>query len=291
MSLLGRFGNGMYMASYSFAMLWSHPGLLIYLGVAAFIYFVAQLLVYNMPAIGFAGDEFTLFIGMQGLQYSLLEFSHWLYQGLLLIVTFAYVFIITFLHVCLIRHTMAIIYEDSERAHVLVVLKKSMAALARITQWSIIFTIISLVLRIIAITTYSDKLIFSLGLILVIGLVGCWSLITFFVLPIIAVHNVGIWRALKTSFKMVKSLLIEIVGAQTWMALIVILTFLPLSIVLRVLGHGSGFGIMVFYFITTLLTVFSAYIILSAQTVVKTKLYYYYVQPLEEMAFLSYPHF
>lgn len=291
MNMSERFRNGIYMASNSFAMLWDHPVLLVYLGVAALVYLLVQLLVYNIPIIGFAGDELTIFIGMQGLQYSLLEFSQWLYQGFLVILTFIYVFVITFLHVCLIRHTLAIIYDDMDKAKVTAVLRKSVTSVGRITMWSIIFTAISLVLRIIAISTYSSKATFSLGLILVITVVACWALTTFFVLPIIAVHDIGIWRALKTSFKMVKSLLVEIIGAQAWMALIGLLTFIPLSIVLRILGQGSGAGTLVLSFGMTLLTIFSAYIILSAQTVLKTKLYYYYVQPLEEMAFLSYPHF
>jgi len=291
MNVQERFRNGMYIASHSFAMLWDHPGLLIYLGVAALVYLLGQLLVYNIPMIGFAGDELTIFIGMQGLQYSLIEFSQWLYQGLLVILTFFYVFIITFLHICLIRHTLAIIYDDMDKAKVAAVLRKSLTSLKRITMWSIIFTAISLILRLIAISTYSSRATFSLGLILVITVVAGWALSTFFVLPIIAVHDIGIWRALKTSFKMVRTLLIEIIGAQLWMALIGLLTFIPLFIVLRVLGQGSGVGTLVLSLVTTLLTVFSAYIILSAQTVLKTKLYYYYVQPLEEIAFLSYPHF
>jgi hypothetical protein len=291
MGMSERFRNGVYMASNSFAMLWDHPGLLIYLGGAAFVYLLVQLLVYNIPMIGFAGDELTIFIGMQGLQYSLVEFSQWLYQGFFVLLTFMYVFAITFLHVCLIRHTLAIIYDDKDKAKILVVLRKSVISLGRITIWSILFTGISLVLRVIAFSTYSSKASFSLGLIVVIMVVASWALATFFVLPIIAVHTIGIWRALTTSFKMVTSLLVEIIGAQAWMALISLLTFIPLSIVLRVVGQSSGMGTLVISFGITLLTVFSAYIILSAQTVLKTKLYYYYVQPLEEMAFLRYPHF
>lgn len=291
MSLKERFFNGVYTASHSFAMLWTHPELLLYLGLAAIVYFLAQVLVCNIPLIGFAGDELTLFIGMQGLQYSLIEFTHWLYHGLLVIVTFVYVFIITFLHVCLIRHTFAILYESSDKAHVCVVLRNSCTALGRIAQWSILFTFISLVLRIIAVSTYSTTAIFSIGLVFVIILVTCWSLLTFFVVPIIAIHKVSIWRAIKTSYKMVKSLLLEIIGAESWICVISLLTFIPLSIVLHVLGQGSGFGILVMTAITTLITVFAGYIILSAQTVLKTKLYYYYIQPLQEMAFLSYPHF
>ena len=291
MNVRERFCNGIYMASNSFAMLWFHPKLLIYLGFAAIIYFFAQILVYNMPMPGFAGDELTIFIGMQSLQYSLIEFTHWIYNGLLLIVTFAYVFIITFLHVCLIRHVLAILYEDPERARIRVVLSRSWAALGRIVVWSVIFTAISLMLRIIAVSTYASKTTFSLGLIVVVMLVGCWSLLTFFVLPIIAVHNISIWRAIRTSYTMVKSLFIEIVGAECWIGLIALLVFMPLSIVLHVLGRGSGGEFLIVSLIITLITVCASYIILSVQTVLKTKLYYSYVQPLEELAFLSYPHF
>lgn len=291
MSIQERFRKGIYMASHSFAMLYAHPKLLVYLGFAAVMYFFAQVLVYNMPMIGFAGDEITIFIGMQGMQYSLIEFTHWLYQGLFVIVTFAYGFIITFLHVCLIRHVLAIIYEDESRARIRVVLTKSWSAMSRIIAWSVLFTLMSLVLRVIAISTYSNKIAYPLGLLTVIFVVGCWSLLTFFVLPIIAVHNVTIWRAIKTSYTMVKALIVEILGAECWICVISLLTFIPLSIILRVLSQGSSFGFLLGSLMGTLVTVFAGYIILSAQTVLKTKLYYYYVQPMEEMAFLSYPHF
>ena len=291
MSVKKHFCNGLYMASNSFAMLWMHPGLLVYLGLAAIVYFIAQILAYNMPMIGFAGDEFTLFIGLQGLQYSLIELTHWIYQGILVLITFVYVFIITFLHVCLIRHVLAILYEDAERAQIKVVLKKSWSALGSIATWSVLFTCISLLLRVIAISTYSNKTSFSLGLMTVIILVAGWSLVTFFVLPIIAVHKVSIWRAIKTSFKMVKDIFFEIIGAECWMGLIAVLIFIPLSILLRVLSQGSGVGILIIFELVNLMTLLIGYIILSAQTVLRTKLYYYYVQPLEEMAFLSYPHF
>ena len=291
MRIQERFRNGMYMASNSFAMLWLHPKLLIYLGMAAIVYFFAQVLVYNMPVVGFAGDGLTLFIGMQGLQYSLIQFTHWIFHSALVLVTFAYVFIITFLHVCLIRHTLAILYEDAERARIRVVISKSWASRGRIVAWSILFTFISLVLRIIAISTYTSTATFSLGLVAVIALVVSWSFATFFVLPIIAVHNGSIWRAIRTSYKMVKDLMVEIIGAECWISLIAILTFIPLSIIVHVLGKGSSFGFMVVSLIATLATVFAGYIILSVQTVLKTKLYYYYVQSMQELAFLSYPHF
>lgn len=291
MSIKERFREGIYMASHSFAMLYANPKLLVYLGFAAAIYFLAQVLVYNMPMVGFAGDELTLFIGMQGVQYSFIEFTQWLHQGLLIIVTFVYGVIITFLHVCLIRHVLAIIYEDESRARISVVLSKSWAAIHRILAWSVLFTLMSLVLRVIAISTYSSKVAYPVGLVAVIIVVGCWSLLTFFVLPIIAVHDVTIWRAIKTSYKMVKTLFVEIIGAECWISVISFLIFIPLSIILRVLGQGAGYGQLMSSLIVTLVTVLAGYIILSAQTVLKTKLYYHYVQPMQEMAFLSYPHF
>jgi len=291
MNVWERFCNGIYTASNSFAMLWFHPKLLIYLGFAAITYFFAQILVYNIPMRGFAGDELTIFIGMQGLQYSLIEFTHWIYHGLLVMGTFVYVFIITFLHVCLIRHVLAILYEDTERARIRVVLRTSWSALGRITVWSIIFTSISSILRIIAVSTYTSKTTFSLGLVAIIMLVCCWSLLTFFVLPIIAVHNISIWRAIRTSYTMIKRLFVEVVGAECWIALTALLVFLPLSIILHVFGRGSGYEFLVVSLIITLMTICASYIILSVQTVLKTKLYYNYVQPMEELAFLSYPHF
>jgi hypothetical protein len=290
MSMPDRFRAGVYAASDSFAMLCGHPGLLVYLGIAALVYFFIQLLAYNVPMLGFAGDGLTVFIGMRGLQYSLLELSQWLYWGCLIVLTFAYVFIVTFLNVCLIRHTLAIIYDDMDKATVSVALRRSAMSVSRIAAWSVLFTCISLALSIIAISTYLGTVAFSLGLVFVVVAVACWSLVTFFVLPIIAVHDIGIWRALQQSFGILKTLIVEVVGAQAWMALIGVLIFIPLSIMLGVLSRGSGAGSRILSFMVTLLTIFFAYAILSAQTILKTRLYYRYVQLREELDFVSRRH-
>jgi hypothetical protein len=291
MSMQERFREGIYASSHSFAMLYAHKKLLIYLGIAAVLYFFVQVLVCNMPMIGFAGDELTLFIGMQGIQYSLIEFTQWLHQGILVIITFIYSFIITFLNICLIRHALALIYEDAERARVRVVLSKSWSAINRIFMWAVLFTVMRLILRVIALSTYASNLSYIIGLVLASILATCWSLLTFFVLPIIAVHDVSIWRAIKTSYKMVLSLFVEIIGAECWFGVISLLIFIPLSIILHAFGQGSSIGFLIGSMLSTLMTVFAGYIILSAQVVLKTILYYRYVQPMQEMAFLSYPHF
>lgn len=292
MTISERFWTGLYLASNSFAFLWQHPELFVYLGSAAFVYFVAQFFSYNMPIVGFAGDEVTMFIGMQGWQYSLIEFTHWIYQGIFFIGTYIYVFIITFLHVCLIRHTLAILYDDPDRAHVLVVLARSKQALWRVAGWSLIFTIVSLLLRIIAVSTYGARVTFSAGLILVMMLLVGWSLATFFVLPILAVHQVSIWKAMKTSLTIVRNIFWQIIGAEAWMGIIIIICFVPISIISRALGlNTTSFGLFILSGVLTMATVLISYIILSAHTVLKTKLYYYFIEPLQELAFLQFPQF
>jgi hypothetical protein len=149
----------------------------------------------------------------------------------------------------------------------------------------------SLLLRIIAFSTYTGHVFYILGLIIAVVLAGCWSLLTFFVLPVIAVHDVPIWRAIKTSYKMVADLVVEIIGAECWFGVISLLVFIPLSIILHICSLGTSTGLLVGSLLGTLVMVFAGYIVLSAQTVLKTKLYYRYVQPMQEMAFLSYPHF
>lgn len=275
MSMQARFCSGMYLASNSFAMLWTHPVLLIYLGLAAMIYFFAQIIVCNMG--GFSYSEFAFFSG--------------LFDVMLACITFAYIFLITFLNVCIVRHALAIVYDDPERARVFVVLKKTWSVMGRIVTWAFIFTFISTCMRLIAVSTHVNYTAFSLGFLLIILFVVFWFLTTFFVLPIIAVHDVAIWRAIKTSWQRSKLLMIEIIGAECWIGLIAILAFIPLSIILRILGQGTSFGSLIASLIVTLATVLVGYIILSAQAVLKTKLYCHYMQLDEEKSFLSYPHF
>lgn len=292
MSFSKQFWSGVYLASNSFAFLGQHPCLFVYLGIAAIFYFFVQLISYNMTIVGFAGDEITIFIGLQGWQYNLIGFTNWIHQGLFFIGTYAYVFVITFLHICLIRHVLAILYEDPDKAHVKVVLKNAVSATGRVAAWSLVFTLLSLFLRVIAISTYGSRATFSIGLIMVMLLVVSWSLGTFFVLPILAAHRVSLFKAIKTSMVMVKELWVEILGSQVWIAIIVLLCFIPCSIITHAFGvNTQNVGLFVLSFIMTLVTVLASFIILSAQTVLKTKLYYAFVEPRRELAFLQFPQF
>ena len=98
----------------------------------------------------------------------------------------------------------------------------------------------------------------------------------FFVAPSISLNNQDIISALKSSFSLVRILFVEILGSQCWIGLIALLCYAPLSIISHTLCTATSQGCSVGTLVTTGLIVLLSYIILSAQTILKTFLFYDY---------------
>lgn len=273
MNFAMRFWRGVYTASYSFTLMTQHPELLLYLGAAAPLYYLIQILFYNLPFIQFTGNELSVLMGMHGMHYSLTELANWLINSALLFTTFIYVFIINILNVALIIHATALVQHNQAQAHVGSSLKQTIKVLRKIFYWSVFFTIISLVLRALAVPTYNSLLIFPLYAFIIIFFAIAWFLLTFFVLTAIALNGQGIIESIKTSTALVRLLFIEILGSQCWIALVSVLCYAPLSIIVHALGSTNSQGYSLWALILTGVTVLLSYGILSAQTLLKSFLF------------------
>lgn len=273
MNFAERFWRGIYTSSYSFTLMTQHPELLVYLGAAAPLYYLIQILFYNLPFLQFTGNELSVLLGMHSMHYSLSELANWLMNSALICTTFVYVFIINILNVALIMHATALVQHKEADANVRSSLRKTVKVLRKIFYWSVFFTIISLIFRVLALPTSNSTLFFSFYSFMAILFAAVWFLLTFFVLTAIVLNDQSIFQSIKTSITMTRLLFIEILGSQCWVALVSVLCYSPLSIIAHALSSSNSQGYTLWALIITGITVFLSYVILSAQTILKTFLF------------------
>lgn len=270
MTICKRFWIGVYLAASSFWLLWLHKKLLAYLSFAALTFFCIQVFLYNLPLIGFAGDEFSLLIVLQGMQYQI-TISRWFYQVAFVIASFVYFFMLTVLHLGLINHTLAIVHGN-----VSIGIRKALAAVLKhwrmILKWSLLFVALYIGMHVIMISAayFNHPLAFvEIGMLYILML--GWSLLTFFVLPIIIAENRGVCQAIRRSFQLISAVFFEIIGAQCWVFIICILAIVPMVMFFRAMGSQAGLSFL--FVLMSWLIVAASYIVLSAQTVIKALLY------------------
>jgi hypothetical protein len=270
MRMLERFWIGVYLAAGSFWLLWLYKKLLIYLSCAAVIFFCMQVFLYNLPLLGFAGDEFSLLIALQGLHYQI-TISGWFYQIALVVGSFFYVFMLTFFHIGLIRHTLALVLGNSS-LRVSTVMMDTVQWWRTILNWALLFTALHLMMRfVMASGCCLHPFLVHVGTVLIYILMAGWSLLTFLVLPVIAIERQGVWHAIKRSQKLVSAVIIEIIGAQCWIMILCLLAIMPLIMLMKAVGSQTSVNVL--FVIMTWLVVFASYIVLSAQTVIRTLMY------------------
>lgn len=270
MGIVERFWIGIYLASNSFWLLWQHKKLLIYLSGTAIAYFFIQLFLYNVPLFGFAGDEFMMLITLQGLHYSL-EVAHWLYYVVLALATFGYICVLTFFHIGLIKHTLAILRGNVD-VSMRSILMSCLLVWRAILGWSALLTVISLFAHLVAVSSsYVHRWLSPFSIVLVLILLIVWSLITYLVTPVIAAEKVSVWQAIKRSALLVAIVLVEIIGAQCWILLITLLGIMPMVMIMHAISSQVGLSLL--FVLMTWVVVCACYIVLSAQAVIRALLY------------------
>jgi len=274
-----RIKKGVYLASNSFAMLWNHKILLIYLTISISTYFLMQMISYNL-----SGYDVCFSSGLQSLG-QLFDLSHWHHYLWLLLLTFVYVFLSTFVTIALIYH----VYKLNK--HESVTFKKSFGrALKKINLiviWSVIVTMLTYAIQLISNRVAQPKQFFN-PIMLIVSLLGlAWTLFTLMVLPIIALESTTIKDAFKQSKDMVLAMIPEILSGEFWIGLTALLAMIPFAIPMLFNLRIPA----VIVLIGTALIFCIGLIITTVQVIFKTFVYTYYMKPLEELKKLKYPRF
>jgi len=274
-----RLKKGIYLASSSFALLWKHKILSLYLAVTIGAYILTQLISYN---VGCYDLSFATGLHTVG---PLFDFSRWHHYLSQLLITFTFVLLYTFVTVALIYQTnqllgyqVAAITQSIRHAN-----KKGRLILI----WSLIITALAYTIQIISNRIMQPKQLYHPIMVLVSILGLAWSLFTLMVLPIITLERTTtIPHALTKSITIVKAIILEIISGEFWIALMAFLAMIPFAIPLfliqapkLLLLGATGCILAIIWIISTV------------QVIFKTMIYNYYMEPIEEMEVLKYPRF
>jgi len=271
MQVVKRFYAGMNLASDSFLLLWNNKKLLLYLLGLVGIYFLVQTVLSNMPLLGIPGDELSLIVTLQGLHYTIFELSRWFYSFAILLATFFYAFLLTFFNVALIKHTAAILHGATS-VSVRKMLRESASEWKKILFWALIFTIISYGLHTIAYSAgFLSYGLSSISLSIVSFIALLWLLATYVVLPLIALQKYNVFAAIIRSMTIVRAIFVELLGAQFWIFLVLVLCFAPLMILMQIFGDKGILG-LIHIFVSWIL-ILLGYVILTVQMILKVLLY------------------
>lgn len=126
-------------------------------------------------------------------------------------------------------------------------LRAAMKRLGPILGWSLIGATVGMILR-----TISERVGF-VGQIVVALLGGAWNIVTFFVVPTLAIEGIGPIAAIKTSFETIKKTwgesLIGNIGVSTAVGL---MALIPIPLMIAVMFTGSVWAILAVVVISAL---------------------------------------
>jgi len=272
---------GVTLASNSFALLWKHKILIVYLSASIGLYLLMQFISYNTNSC-----DISFATGIHSIG-PFFDLSHWHHYILLLIFTFAYVFLSTFVTVSLISHIGHCLKDMP--VGIIDNVHTAIKRINLILYWSLIITFLAYIIQLILSQIEQQRQFFHPIMVLV-GLLGlAWSLITLIVLPIITLEQTTLWKALEKSKNIVMSLLLEIIAGEFWIGLIAVLAMIPCTIPLLIKMNMQIPNI--FILSATVLIIITGWIISTVQVIFKTIVYTYYMKPIKELELLKYPRF
>lgn len=266
-SITKKYWAGIYTASDSFALIWKRPELLVYLTSTTLFYVIFDRLCTGKPFLGFIGYMLTV-IFTQPCATHTEQCIH-----LLLPLSFLYFFIITAAQVALVRHTMALVSQEKEQMRIARVASHVKKALSHILVWAMLITFINYIFFNTAqyCSEYSSAMKISAITLWALAIPLLWTWATFFVIPLIAISSTTILQTLKKSWQVARNQFFQILGTQSWILIASLIIFTPLLILYPLLCHKTG--ICFICDLITIIIILCFYLILTAQTIVKTILY------------------
>lgn len=263
MELMERFKSGIVAASDSFFILWRHPALLIYFGIATIIKIVVSILTtaYSWYQYNTFVHFFVIHLPAQCVIVPLTAFAQ----------------------VALTYHT-AQILDNADTS-----ISNSIHAVARkwqpILLWSVLTLIVNMLYKEAAHIQYHAPLELSLS---ILGLV--WTLLTFFVPTAIALEDLTLFEYLNHSVIVVRAYLFKIMGGLFWIALIFLICIVPFNALWLVAKMSPKlYYSLAFMHLINSLELCIQGVISSANSIFKTITYLHHKEGLEELEQLRYP--
>lgn len=295
MNIVSRFRDGLYIAYNSFALIWQHPIVLIYLAIPAFIHIAAFNLLSSQSVC-----TFTLIFGLDALINNMLAHASWLrYLGVWLL-NAVNMFMLLIFSVALARHGIIVLNEHktSIRKCLLYALKQTKI----IGIWAALSACVVFLLQVTGVFNYSlyfmccspeatTRISIPFQLIMIIISIVL-ILMSFFVVPIIAVEPRSTWRNVRNSLNTVLNTWIEIIGGLCWLCIVIALFLAPCLILDKVGGAHAGAATGSFILLaSSLLGIIFSFCLSTAYTLFKANLYHTFQKRLEVLLeFVYFPY-
>ncbi len=260
------FKNGLYLAADSFVMLYNHPVLLSYYALLLMLYCIIFIVSYNI--IGCHTSFLTISSEFEIPSKNLLTevipaTGGLIYIGLLFSI-FLNIFLRSYLGVALIKHTHDLLKDNP--ASVRHSLAYAYRKWAMVAKWALLVTSVTFVAKVISLLPSNAYALFAT----VSTLLLLWSMITFFILPIITLQHKSVLQSVKTSADYMRHTIVKVCGGLLWIGILLFLVFALLALIQRLLPFGIATWI-------EYSSVFAINAILSSAILIfKTKLYEFY---------------
>lgn len=270
-----RFKNGLNIGAASFAMLWQHPTLILYYFGLIAMYVLIYVVSYNV--IGYlipeAGSQFALNLLEDGfltpnenlLSEVITSKGGLIYIGYIASI-FLNIFLRTFVSFALILHTHAFLTQKDDTIGN--VIKTTSTHWQTLLKWSGIVAFVTFGTMLLAHLPFSAHLISAIASSASI----IWSIMTFFVLPILALTSRSISNSIYRSTQYFLAHVPEILGAMLWIVIV------ALILVISAMLFGTFLGsILQNQFIAIILPIVLGFalnpLFSTVLTIAKTKLY------------------
>lgn len=214
--------TGLYMATQSFSMLWYQKKLLLYLGLLALINITVKLIMTNLSN---GAPFFSLF---KGIHHHVTMLPLWFAPIETLLVLYGANILTMFFTVALLHHIADSMKNipTSIKGNFLITLAK----IKIIAPWAAVASFFELLA-----STWIDHASTSelplIGHLTISALTIAWLVITFFMLPLIAIHTESLGILIKKSALLSKNALFSIFGGECWFGLIILLVSMPFLII------------------------------------------------------------
>jgi hypothetical protein len=255
-----RFKNGLYLAADSFAMLWQHPILLMYYFSLLLTYTLIFIFAYNL--IGYRSAYLQLSHEFHTPQNNLLadllpQTGGLVYLGFIFSI-FLNILLRTCVGIALIQHTHALLHGHKPIIREIYIATKN--RFLHIFSWSLLITGVTLLIS--APCSSASRVQSALLQILCPYLGITWLLLSFFVMPVIALTRKTISQAIYTSAQLITSSFLEILGGLFWISLIYLFTFLTNILVDEYLVSSAFKDIYIEHNVTIFNTLFATILLI-----------------------------
>lgn len=234
--------TGLYQATQSFSMLWHQKKLLAYLAIVSLIMIIVKIITLN------SANGVPFFKLFKIIDLHIAALPSWLFPFEIFVPLFLINLLTNFFTISLLHHIASSMngIESTIKANIL----NSKAHVRLIAFWTLLSTIFETVIE-SSIIPFSKHEYAALLYLLLAGAVALWFAATFFMLPLIALHNQSIIDLLKLSATMCKTMIFKIIGGEAWFGLMIILVNTPFFIILLIVRQPivnpviTGLGLII----------------------------------------------